>query len=108
MITCNEGGSIIIKTEDAVYDLSNSEQYANFLLWVTSPDEKKAIGGDAFEIADDVPDECRAKAARYADFLSDYAQRRTEKLTEMAKSLSAEQREARIKEFIASLKNADA
>lgn len=107
MIKCNESGSIVVEIDDAVYDLSNSEQYADFLLWATSPDEKKAIGGDVFEIAGDVPDEYRAKASRYAEFLSEYARRRQEKLTEMAKSLTTEQREARILAFIENLKGAD-
>lgn len=108
MITCNESGGIVVKVNDAVYDFSNSEQYANFLLWVTSPDAKAVIGDGAFKVDDDIPQEHRAKAHRYAEFLIDYAHRRQSKLAEMAKTLTTEQREKDIKAFIARLQSNEA
>ena len=105
MITCNEGGGIVVKINDTVYDFSNSEQYANFLLWVTSPDAKEVIGDGAFKVDDDIPEEHRAKASRYAKFLVEYAGRRQDKLTEMAKTLTTEQRENEIQAFIKRLKS---
>jgi hypothetical protein len=108
MITCDEGGNIIVKIDGDAYNLSNSEQYADFLLWATSPDEKVAIGDDSFKIADDVSEEHRKKVSRYAEFLIDYAHKRQAKLSEMAKVLTAEQREKDIQKFIDRLQSADA
>ncbi len=108
MITCDESGNIVVKIDDAVYDLSNSEQYADFLLWETSPNEKVVIGDDVFKVDDDIPEEHRAKASRYAEFLIDYAHRRQNKLTEMAKTLTTEQREKDVKAFIARLQSKEA
>ena len=108
MITCDEVGNIIVKTDDDVYDLSNSEQYAKFLLWATSPDETVVIGDDAFKIAEDISEEYREKASRYEEFLRDYAQRRQEKLSEIAKGFTAEQREKDIRAFLDRLQSADA
>lgn len=132
MIMCDESGNIVVKIDDAVYDLSNSEQYAGFLLWVTSPeknavpdegatpdenavpddnempDKKPTIDDDVFEVDVNIPEEYRAKASRYAEFLIDYSHRRQEKLAEMAKTLTTEQREKEIQEFIKRLKGEEA
>lgn len=126
MITCDEAGNIVIRINNAAYDLSNSNQYADFLLWVTSPvenaipdedaapDENEAPGknstidADAFKVDDDIPEEHRAKASRYAAFLVEYASRRQDKLTEMAKTLTTEQRENEIQAFIKRLKSEEA
>ncbi|WP_455044242.1 hypothetical protein [Lancefieldella rimae] len=126
MITCNEAGNIVIKINDVTYDLSNSSQYADFLLWATSPDEgatpdenavpdenamsdkKSTIGDDAFKVDDNIPEEHRAKASRYAEFLKEYARRRQDKLAETAKTLTTEQREKEIQAFIKRLKGEEA
>ena len=120
MITCNEAGNIVIKINDATYDLSNSSQYADFLLWATSPDEdatpdenamsdkKPTIGDDAFKVDDNISEEHSAKASRYAEFLKKYAHRRQDKLAETAKTLTTEQREEEIKAFIKRLKGEEA
>ncbi|MDI9590210.1 MAG: hypothetical protein QM302_04110 [Acidobacteriota bacterium] len=108
MITISENGSIVIMADGKSYDLSASDQYADFLLWVTSPDEKSTLCEDTFKVAESVPEEHQDKAARYAEFLSDYAQRRQVKLREMSQSLTSDQRESDIEAFIARLKNATA
>jgi len=105
MITCNESGSIVVKIDDAEYDLTISEQYVNFLLWVTSIDVKEVIDADAFKVADGILEEHREKAFRYAEFLKEYARRRQNKLAEMAKTLTTEQREKDINAFIERLQN---
>ena len=116
MITCDEAGNIVIRINNDAYDLSNSNQYADFLLWATSPvenaipdegatpdedaapDENEAPGknstidADAFKVDDDIPEDHRAK-------------RRQDKLTEMAKTLTTEQRENEIQAFIKRLKS---
>ena len=126
MITCNEAGNIVIKINDATYDLSNSSQYADFLLWATSPDEgatpdenavpdenamsdkKSTISDDAFKVDDNIPEEHHAKASRYAEFLKEYARRRQDKLAKTAKTLTTEQREKEIQAFIKRLKGEEA
>lgn len=108
MIDTSTSGNILIKVDGRSYDLSVSDQYADFLLWVTSPDEKVAIDEDTFKVAEDVPIEHREKAARYAEFLTDYSQRRLTRLSEIKQGLTTDQREDDIKSFISRLKNTDA
>lgn len=108
MITISDGGSIVVVEDGKSYDLSVSNQYADFLLWITSPDENSSLGEDAFKVAENVPEEHQDKATRYAEFLSDYAQRRQVKLGEMSQSLTSDQRESDIEAFIARLKDATA
>ena len=108
MIKTSSNGNIVIEVGGRSYDLSVSDQYADFLLWVTSPDEKTVIDQDMFKVAEDVPEEHQAKAARYADFLTDYSQRRQSKLNDIRKTLNSDQREADIKAFIERLANTEA
>ena len=108
MIKTSSSGNIVIEAGGKSYDLSVSDQYADFLLWATSPDEKAAIDEDAFKVAEDVPQEHWEKAARYAEFLTDYSQRRQIKLSEIKQGLTTDQREDDIKAFISRLKNTDA
>ena len=104
MITCNESGSIVVKIDNTVYDFSNSEQYADFLLWATSPDKEETIGADAFKLEDGIPEEHHEKASRYAEFLIEYARRRQDKLDKIT-TLTTEQRENDVHEFIARLQS---
>lgn len=108
MIKTSASGNIVIKIGKGSYDLSVSGQYADFLLWVTSPDERVAIDEDTFKVAEDVPAEHRDKAARYAEFLTDYSKRRQSKLSEIKQTLTTDQREDDIKAFISRLANTDA
>ena len=108
MIKTSSNGNIVIEVGGRSYDLSVSDQYADFLLWVTSPDEKTVIDQDTFKVAEDVPEEHQAKAARYAEFLTDYSQRRQSKLNESKQMLVIDQREADIKAFISRLTSTDA
>ena len=55
MIKTSSNGNIVIEVGGRSYDLSVSNQYADFLLWVTSPDEKTVIDQDMFKVAEDVP-----------------------------------------------------
>ncbi|EEA91369.1 hypothetical protein [Collinsella stercoris] len=108
MIKTSFNGNIVIEVGGRSYDLSVSDQYADFLLWVTSPDEKTVIDQDTFKVAEDVPEEHQAKAARYADFLTDYSQRRQSKLNDIKQTLNTDQRESDIKAFIERLANTEA
>jgi predicted heme/steroid binding protein len=108
MIKTSSNGNIVIEVGGRSYDLSVSDQYADFLLWVTSPDKKTVIDQDTFKVAEDVPEEYQAKAARYADFLTDYSQRRQGKLNDIKQTLNTDQRESDIKAFIERLANTEA
>lgn len=108
MIKTSSNGNIVIEVGGRSYDLSVSDQYADFLLWVTSPDEKTVIDQDTFKVAEDVPEEHQAKVARYADFLTDYSQRRQSKLNDIKQTLNTDQRESDIKTFIERLANTEA
>lgn len=108
MITCSDEGKIIVNVDGNRYDLSVSEQYAEFLLWLTTPEEEMVIGSDTFEVSLDVPEDQAAKAKRYSTFLSEFAQRRKEKLAAQDQDTPAEQRDSDIEAFIARLKDATA
>ena len=60
MITCDEAGNIVIRINNDAYDLSNSNQYADFLLWATSPVENAIPDEGATPDEDAAPDENEA------------------------------------------------
>ena len=100
MIRIDDEGHIVIEVNGTSYDLSASEEYSSFLLWVTSPGGDVSIDAEAFQVADDLTGSERDKAERYAEFLTNFASRREEKLAELNKTRSPEEREAEVKEFI--------
>lgn len=107
MIRSNVKGQIVVEANGKPYNLSVSEEYSNFLLWITTPNSDIAIDEKTFQVADDLAESERGKAERYAEFLADFAKRRKERLAEMNKSLSPEVREARVNEFIDRLNQKD-
>lgn len=107
MINADTNGTIVVEVNGQAYNLSNTEQYAKFLMWLTSPDEENIVLPNVFAVASDLPDDYAAKAARYSQFFADFAERRSAKLAELSESLTAEQREAAINKFIATLKGED-
>ncbi len=107
MIKTDNKVQIVIEVNGTSYDLSASEEYSSFLLWVTSPRSDVSIGAEAFQVADDLAESERDKAERYAEFLADFASRREEKLVELNESHSAEEREAGVKLFIERLNQKD-
>lgn len=104
MISTTNESEIVVKVGNKSYKLSSSKEYAEFLIWVTSPDPAIDISPDQFEVDPSVPDQDRPKAERYSEFLKGFAARRKEKLSTVDDGLTAEEREARIKEFINELK----
>lgn len=100
MITCGTDGKVIVQLgEGKSFDLSASDQYADLLLWLTSPDERVQIDESDFEVDETLDGNNRAKAERYSDFISAFLKRRKDKLSE-SRALTAEKREESIKEFI--------
>ena len=69
-------GNVILEVEGAAFDLSNSSSYSEFLLWITNPDPGVVIRSDSFVVEEILTGEVREKAQRYADFLSEFVERR--------------------------------
>lgn len=107
MIRSNDKGQIVVEANGESYNLSVSEEYSSFLLWITTPNSDITIDEKTFQVADDSAESERDKAKRYAEFLTDFAKRRKERLAELNKSLSPEVREARVNEFIDRLNQKD-
>ena len=106
MIKCDAKGEIVVKTEDAEYNLSITEDYTNFLIWITTPSENESICNDAFVVDDKIDETNRAKADRYSSFLCDFVNKRNEILKDK-EMLSDEEREEQIKAFLEKLKGDD-
>jgi hypothetical protein len=106
MITCGTEGKILVQIGQDSFDLSVSDEYANLVLRLTSPDTRIQFNESDFAVDESLANESRDKAERYAQFLTDFLERRKAKLEE-DKTLSAEKREASIIEFIDNLKRKD-
>lgn len=104
MIKTDADGGIVVEANGTTYNLSNTESYTAFLMWITSPNEANAVPVSAFEVALDLHGDLAAKATRYSEFLKDFAQRRAIKLEQPGASLTSTQREGAIDEFIVALK----
>lgn len=106
MITCGAEGKVIVQIGQESFDLSVSDEYAGLVLRLTSPDTRIQFSESDFAVDENLANENRAKAERYAQFLSDFLKRRKEKLEEDG-LLAPEKREASIIEFIEKLKQKD-
>ena len=106
MITCGTEGKVIVQIGKDSFDLSVSDEYADLVLRLTSPDTRIQFDESDFAVDESLVNESRAKAERYAQFLSDFLERRKDKLEE-DETLTAEKREASIIEFIDNLKQKD-
>ena len=101
MITCNEKESIVVEVNGQTYDLSSTEDYAKFVLWVTTPDADTVISAADFEVDESVADAVRPKAERYSEFLKSFAVKRSARLAdEQTKIVPKEKREADIRALI--------
>lgn len=103
MITCSADGKISVNVDGKSYCLSDTEQYSEFLLLVTSPDLGDGIAEASFKVDDGVPEEYRECAQRYADFLIDFAKARRERLSSNGEGRSYEQLQSKIETLIQSL-----
>lgn len=96
-------GNVILEVEEATFDLSNSSSYSEFLLWITNPDPGVVIRSDSFVVEESLTGEVREKAQRYADFLSEFVERRRVKLEEFKSQLPFDERRRQIQDFISEL-----
>ena len=103
MIASGENGKVIVRDGEISFDLSKAEEYTALVLRLTNPDERVEFDAELFAVDESLTDEARAKANRYATFLSDFVRKRSE-ILKANKLLTAEQREAAIGAFIEQLK----
>lgn len=99
MITCDENGNVIVREGESSFNLSSSDEYAELVLLLTSPDKGVKVDAALFAVDENLSSGEKARADRYAAFLSDYAARRAAKF-EADESIAAEQRDAAISAFI--------
>ena len=105
MITCGDNGKVIIQLEGEAFNLSVSNEYADFVLRLTSPDARVQFCESDFKIDDKLDGDNRARAERYSEFVADFLKKRKAKFEE-DQMLTAEKREASIRDFIEQLKKA--
>lgn len=104
MITCDNNDSIVVNANNCSYKLSNSDDYADFLLWLTSPNPADSIDGSVFEVDENVPEEHRELAQRYAKFLTEFAEIRKDRLSSKDEDSGYDQLKSRVNELIESFK----
>lgn len=104
MIACDNNGSIVVNANNCSYQLSNSDDYTDFLLWLTSPNPADSIDDSAFEVDENVPEEHRELAQRYAEFLSEFAETRKDRLSSKDEDSGYDQLKSRVNELIESFK----
>lgn len=104
MIACDNNGSIVVNANNCSYQLSNSDDYTDFLLWLTSPNPADSIDDSAFEVDENVPEEHRELAQRYAEFLSEFAEIRKDRLSSKDEDSGYDQLKSRVNELIESFK----
>ena len=77
MLTINEDGNVSFVNDADTYDLSLSEDYQRFLIWLTSPDETQEIEESIFDSDTSAPATDQAKLERYSDFLKSFLSKRS-------------------------------
>lgn len=104
MIACDNNGSIVVNANNCSYQLSNSDDYADFLLWLTSPNPADSIDDSAFEVDENVPEEHLELVQRYAAFLTEFAEIRKDRLSSKDEDSGYDQLKSRVNELIESFK----
>lgn len=76
MLSINSDDQIVIKISSDEWNLEDSESYAEFLIWVTTPKKDPTITKEIFELDTSISKECKPRAERYSEFLREFADRR--------------------------------
>lgn len=82
----DQSGSVMITFDDRKYNLSIADQYRDFLMWITSPDERAIINETEFDIDKCCPSEEVARAERYRKFFVDFLNKRKAILDEASEA----------------------
>lgn len=86
MLTVDVSGNVQFEHEGNIFSLNGGEDYQEFLLWLTSPDDAIVIEKDDFDIASGCPGESLPLLERYRDFLVDFVDIRNQVLADAATS----------------------
>lgn len=76
MITINGDGNVNFTNDTNTYDLSLSDDYQSFLIWLTSPDETQEIKEAIFDPDGSAPPADQAKLQRYSVFFKSFLHKR--------------------------------
>ncbi|WP_298579895.1 hypothetical protein [uncultured Olegusella sp.] len=105
MITCDENGAVVVKVNDTSYNLSKTDQYTDFLMWITAPDPAVAIDEAMLEVDPSCPSEAIEKLNRYKEFLAAFVNRREALLEKAPTSAAGSQRISEINSLVDRLKS---
>ena len=104
MLLMNIDHHIVINNCSDEWDLEDSESYAEFLIWITTPLEDPMITKEVFELAPSINEEDRPRAERYAEFLKEFVDKRNALLKKHEEEhVNFENFTRAIDEFISSL-----
>lgn len=78
MLNINEENQVILSKDDIEWNLNDTEDYKQFLLWVTSPYEEDVIDIELFNIDPTLDEDKKQLAMRYKEFLTTFTERRLE------------------------------
>lgn len=104
MIRSNENGEVIVSIGSVSYNLAINDEYVDFLLKITSPDESVAFDESAFSVNDQSDSEHGEKLRRYSEFLKRFAEKRAEAISAAKSQESMDKRVSEISAFIEELK----
>lgn len=89
MIKISAGQSVSVEINGREYSIDSDEQYRKLLIVLTNPDPSVDFAESDFSIDPGISDpDLEAVATRYAEFFSDFATRRREKLQGNAAEIS--------------------
>lgn len=105
MILSNENDEVIVAIGATSYNLAINDEYVEFLLKITSPDESVVFDEDAFSIDAQSSPEHEEKLRRYSEFLNRFAEMRSETISAAKSQGSMDRRISEINGFIEELKS---
>lgn len=76
MLSINSDDQIVVKSGSDEWNLEDSESYAEFLIWITTPQKDPTITKELFELDASISEGCKPRAERYSEFLREFVDRR--------------------------------
>lgn len=108
MLSINSANQIVIKIDSGEWNLEDSESYAEFLIWITTPKKDPTITKEIFELDTLIKSKSKPKAERYSGFLKEFVDRRNTLLENQGKEQrSFEDFVRSIDDFIGSLSSSE-
>lgn len=105
MIRSNENGEVIVSIGNTSYNLAINDDYVEFLLKITSPDESVVFDDKTFSVDGQSGSEHEEKLRRYSEFLKRFAETRSEALSAAKSQGVMDKRVSEISAFIEELKS---